>query len=147
MVHSYVVYEDGSLRLDVCKPDMRTPIKFAMFETHIPFETVTASSLDDFPKYHFHEFTFKRYPIVRLAEKVIKEKGTYGAVFNASNEIAVYAFLNHEMPFLMIEDIVNKLMEQHQNIKHPSLAQLVEVDALSRKQALEMIKEWRKEHA
>ena len=147
MVHSYIIYDNGLLRLDVCKPDMRTPIKFAMFETNIPFDTVTANSLDKFKDYHFHEFSFERYPIVRLAEKVIKEKGTYGAVFNAANEIAVYAFLNHEIPFLMIEEIVNKLMEENKNIIHPSLEQLIEVDRLTRGQTRAMIEDWRNKNA
>ena len=147
MVHSYIIYDDGSLRLDVCRPDMRTPIKFAMFETNIPFDTVTASSLDEFKDYHFREFTFERYPIVKLAELVIKEKGTYGAVFNASNEIAVYAFLNHEIPFLMIEELVNRLMKEHQNISHPSLEQLIDVDRLTRLQTKKYIEDWRRNNA
>ena len=147
MVHSYIIYDNGLLRLDVCKPDMRTPIKFAMFETNIPFDTVTANSLDELKDYHFHEFSFERYPIVRLAEKVIKEKGTYGAVFNAANEVAVYAFLNHEIPFLMIEEIVNKLMEENKNIIHPSLEQLIEVDRLTRGQTRAMIEDWRNKNA
>ena len=147
MIHSYIVYKDGSLRLDIDKPDMRKPIKFAMFETNIPFDTVVAHSLDEFPSYHFHEFTFARYPIVKLAELVIKEKGTYGAVFNAANEVAVYAFLNHEIPFLMIEEIVAKLMNEHKNTKHPSLDLLVETDKKTRKNALNLINEWRNRYA
>lgn len=144
MIHSYIVYKDGSLRLDVSKPDMRNPIKLALYEFMTYFKTVTAKSLDQFKDLHFHEFTFARYPIVKLAKYVIEQKGTYGAVFNASNEVAVHAFLKDEIPFLAIEDIVTTLMKKHTNVVHPSYEQIREIDLKTRENANEMIKKWRK---
>ena len=75
---------------------------------------------------------------------VIEKKGTYGAVFNASNEVAVNAFLKDQIPFLAIEEIVTTLMKKHQNIVHPSYEQIAEIDAKTRQNAYEMIKKWRK---
>ena len=143
MIHSYIVYKDGSLRLDISKPDMRNPIKLALYEFMTDFKTVSAQSLDQFKDLHFHDFSFKRYPIVKLAKYVIEQKGTYGAVFNASNEVAVNAFLKDEISFLAIEEIVNKLMKKHQNIVHPSYEQILEIDLKTRQEASEMIKKWR----
>ena len=144
MIHSYIVYKDGSLRLDMSKPDMRNPIKLALYEFMTDFKTVTAKSLDQFKDLHFHDFTFARYPIVKLAKYVIEQKGTYGAVFNASNEVAVNAFLKGEIPFLAIEDIVTTLMKKHTNVVHPSYEQIREIDLKTRENANEMIKKWRK---
>ncbi len=144
MIHSYIVYKDGSLRLDISKPDMRNPIKLALYEFLTDFKTVTADSLDQFKDLHFHDFTFERYPIVKLAKYVIEKKGTYGAVFNASNEVAVNAFLKDQIPFLAIEEIVTALMKKHQNIVHPSYEQIAKIDAETRQKASEMIKKWRK---
>lgn len=143
MIHSYIVYKDGSLRLDISKPDMRNPIKLALYEFMTDFKTVSAQSLDQFKDLHFHDFSFKRYPIVKLAKYVIEQKGTYGAVFNSSNEVAVNAFLKDEIPFLAIEEIVNKLMKKHQNIVHPNYEQILEIDLKTRQEASEMIKKWR----
>ena len=144
MIHSYIVYKDGSLRLDISKPDMRNPIKLALYEFLTDFKTATADSLDQFKDLHFHDFTFERYPIVKLAKYVIEKKGTYGAVFNASNEVAVNAFLKDQIPFLAIEEIVTTLMKKHQNIVHPSYEQIAKIDAETRQKASEMIKKWRK---
>ena len=144
MIHSYIVYKDGSLRLDISKPDMRNPIKLALYEFMTDFKTVTAKSLDQFKDLHFHDFTFARYPIVKLAKYVIEQKGTYGAVFNASNEVAVNAFLKDEIPFLAIEDVVTTLMKKHTNVVHPSYEQIREIDLKTRENANEMIKKWRK---
>lgn len=145
MIHSYVVYKDGSMRLDLSKPDMRNPIKLALYEFNTEFKTIIANSLDQFKDLHFHDFTFERYPIVKLAKYVINEKGTYGAVFNASNEVAVNAFLKDQIPFLAIEEIVNVLMKKHQNIVHPTYEQIAEVDKNTRKETYELIKKWRKD--
>ena len=81
--------------------------------------------------------------MVKWAEVVVKEKGTYGAVFNASNEVAVRAFLNHEIPFLAIEEIVDKLMKGHKNISNPTFEKIAEIDKKTRKNALILVKERR----
>ena len=142
-VHSYVIYKDNTLRADVSKPDMRNPIKLALYEFNTEFDTVVVPSLEAFKDLHFHQFDINRYPIVALAKTVIEKKGTFGAVFNAANEIAVHAFLNHEISFLTIEDIVNELMKKHKNIVSPSFEDIVKVDLNTRKEARELVKKWR----
>ena len=131
------------MRLDMSKPDMRNPIKLALYEFQTPFKTIVAESLDSFKDLHFHDFKMERYPIVKYAEKVINEKGTYGAVFNAANEVAVHAFLNHEIAFLTIERIVGELMDSHINIKNPSYQKIAEIDAKTRQNAAELVEKWR----
>ena len=142
-VHSYVQYQDGLLRLDMSKPDMRNPIKLALYEFKTPFNTAVTDSLDSLKDLHFHDFDIKRYPIVKYAEKVIEEKGTYGAVFNASNEVVVHAFLNHEIAFLTIEKIVGDLMDSHKNTKHPTYEKIAEIDTKTRQKAAELVRKWR----
>ena len=144
MIHSYVIYKDGTLRLDEGKPDMRIPIKYALYETLTDYKTVVAPNLEAFKNYHFYDFDIKRYPMVKYASIVINKKGTYGAVFNASNEVANYAFLNHEIDFLTIEKIISTLMDNHKNNPHPTLEDLLTVDRETRQQARELVKKWRK---
>lgn len=128
-LHSYLIYEDGLLRGELSKPDMRNPIKFALYEGKIPFKTQTFKSLDSLKNLHFHEFNKERYPLVELADTVLTKKGTYGAVLNRSNEVAVYAFLKGDISFLDIERIVFKCMKEHKNIVHPTLEQILKVDS------------------
>ena len=147
MIHSYVIYKDGTYRLDVGKPDMRNPIKLALYEFKIPFETVVSDGLSSFKDFHFHDFVLERYPIVSMAEKVIKKKGSYGAVFNAANEVAVNAFLNHEIPFLGIEEIINELMNKHRLQRSLDYQKIAKIDKKTRKNAMKLVKEWRNNHA
>ena len=143
-VHSYVLYNDGTMRLDVGKPDMRNPIRLALYEFLTNFKTVTVNDLSQIKKCHFHDFDINRYPMVKYAKTVIDNKGTYGAVFNAANEVAVHAFLNHQIPFLAIEEIINKLMKEHKNVKHPTFDEIVEIDAKTRQNAAKLIRNWSK---
>ena len=70
---------------------------------------------------------------------MIKEKGNLGAIFNASNEEAVYAFLDNKIPFLMIEEIIRKCLKEVLYIKHPTLAQIIKSDEKSREFARKLI--------
>ena len=138
-LHSYVVYENGLCRGELNKPDMRNPIKFALYEGEIPFDTVSFFDLRELKHLHFHEFDPDRYPMVSYSKTVLNEKGTYGAVLNASNEVAVNAFLNDEIAFLDIERIVTRCMKEHKNKKNPTISDLVKVDSLIREKAYKMV--------
>lgn len=144
MIHSLVKYNDGLYRLDHGKPDMRIPIKYALYEGCTDYKTVVVNDYHVYDKYHFHEFNKERYPITKWAKVVIEKKGTYGAVLNASNEVAVYAYLNDEIPFLMIEEIIDHFMDTHQNIVHPSYEMIELIDKSIRKQTREYIERRKK---
>ena len=119
---------------------MRNPIKFALYEGTIPFTTQTFNSLSDLKGLHFHKFDPNRYPLVSLAGKVLNEKGTYGAVLNRSNEVAVNAYLKDEIKFLDIEEIVFKCMSEHKNITSPTLEDILRVDEETNKKASELVR-------
>ena len=138
-VHSIVRYNDGTYRADVGKPDMRVPIKYALYQGLTSYQTVVTDNLDEIKNTSFGQFDIKRFPIINVAKKVIEEKGSLGAIFNASNEEAVRAFLNHEIPFLGIEKIINYCLAKQKNIKSPNYEQLKQVDVLTRQMVKEMI--------
>ncbi len=139
LVHSLVKYNNGCYRLDYGKPDMRTPIKWALYQGLTDFQTILVDDFYNYKKCHFHPFDINRYPVVKWAGVVIKEKGTYGAVFNACNEVAVNAFLNKKIPFLMIEEIINHFMDTHKKINNPNYETLELIDSVIRKQTKEYI--------
>lgn len=141
MIHSMVEYNGGSFRAEISYPDMKNPIYYAIHKGHCEFDTYISDDYHKFGDYHFHEFDIKRYPLVKFAEIVIKNKGTYGTVLNASNEVAVNAFLNDEIGFLDIEDIVFKMMEQHQNILNPTYEMIYQLDQNIRLKTHQLIKE------
>ena len=140
MIHSLVKYKDGTYRAEVSYPDMRNPIRFALYEGNIPFDTEVADDYHKYGPYHFHDFDINRYPIVRYAKMVMEKGGTYGAVFNASNEVAVYAYLKDEIPFLAIESLISRCMDEHVNQKAKDYQTLLKVDQKTRQYVRELIK-------
>lgn len=131
-VHSYVKYKNNLLRLEIGKPDMRVPIKYALYEGLSNFKTVTCNSLDELNKYHFSKLDEKRYPIIKLAKFIIEHKGTYGAVMNAANEIAVQEYLNNKIKFLEIENLIKNCLNNHNSVSHPDYETLKRVDLETR---------------
>lgn len=140
LIHSMILYKDGTYRAEINKPDMKNPIAFAIYEGNYPFKTYVSDNYAKFGPYHFHDFKIERYPIVRYAEVVINNKGTYGAVYNAANEVAVRAFLRKEIPFLAIESLVSKMMDKHKNITCPDYKTLLDIDLSTRKEVAMLIK-------
>ncbi|MBE6136540.1 MAG: 1-deoxy-D-xylulose-5-phosphate reductoisomerase [Erysipelotrichaceae bacterium] len=139
MIHSLVKYKDGTYRAEVSYPDMRNPIRFALYEGNIPFDTEVSDDYHKFGPYHFHDFDINRYPVVNHARTVMEKGGTYGAVFNASNEVAVHAYLKDEIPFLAIESLINRCMNEHHNEKAKDYETLLRVDQKTRKYVRELI--------
>ena len=127
-LHSYVSLISGGFRGEISKPDMRNPIKFALYQGNIPFKTSYFKSLDDLKGLHFHAFDMKRYPVIQFAKEVLERKGTLGTILNRSNEEAVRAFLNHQISFLDIEKVISLSMKNMRYIASPSLEEILKVD-------------------
>ena len=139
-VHSLVRYNDGSYRLDEGNPDMRVPIKYAIYEGACEYDLVYLNNLSDYKKSNLYEFDYDRFPIVKLAKKVIDEKGLLGAAFNASNEEAVYAFLNKEIKFPEIEKIIYFCVNSVKNIQNPSYEDIKSCDVSIRETVRKIVK-------
>ena len=140
-VHSIVRYNNGTYRLEYGKPDMRVPIKYALYLGLTDYKTVVTDDLGKVKNTSFGEFDIKRFPIVKVAKEVIDHHGTLGAIFNAANEVAVKAFLNHEISFLGIEKLINECLKRQQSVTRPTYNDLLKADYQTRELAKELIKE------
>ena len=138
-VHSLVHYKDELYRFDYGKPDMRVAIKYALYQGLTPYQTMVSDDLSKIKGTSFGAFDIKRFPIVNVAKRVIEEKGALGAIFNASNEVAVAAFLNHQISFLGIERIINDCLKQVKNMTRPSYLDLKRIDTQTRELAHKLI--------
>ncbi|MCE5284749.1 MAG: 1-deoxy-D-xylulose-5-phosphate reductoisomerase [Pelosinus sp.] len=140
IIHSMVEYQDGAVMAQLGQPDMRVPIQYALtFPDRAPSE---------FPRLNFDKLsglTFEKpdtvtFPALTLAYEAGKIGGTLPCVFNAANEIAVYAFLRGEIQFLDIIDSIRHTMKQHQVIKEPVLEEIFTADSWARSYTEEYLK-------
>ncbi len=141
IVHSMIRMQDGALLAQLGTPDMREPIQYALtYPERLPLK---AKHLEfkDLLTLTFESPRWDDFPALRLAYEVGRKGSYYPAIFNAANEMAVYAFLRKEIPFLGIYETVQRTVEAYKESTSMSLDQLFEVDAWARKKAEEILKE------
>jgi 1-deoxy-D-xylulose-5-phosphate reductoisomerase len=139
IVHSMVVFEDGSIKSQMGLPDMKLPIQYAMaFPQRIP---------NKLPRYNFKKpntLTFeepdvKTFRNLTLATNALFKGGNLPCVLNAANEIAVFAFLRNRLGFLDMTDLVERTMAKMPFIKNPTLEEYFESDGEARTFAASLI--------
>jgi len=135
IVHALVEFVDGSLLAQLSHSDMRFPIQYAVtWPERVP------NSLEplDFSRVGNLEFHAPRradFPALDLAVRAGTLGGTLPAVLNASNEVAVEAFLAGKIPFPRIWEIVARVMDSCPHAVRPALDQILEADRLARTRA------------
>jgi 1-deoxy-D-xylulose-5-phosphate reductoisomerase len=136
IVHSLVEFIDGSLKAQLSWPDMRLPIQYALsYPQRWPNPELPRIDWNRINSLSFEPVDYDRFPCLKLAVDAGKSGGTYPAVLCATDEVAVELFLSHKISFADIAKIVQKTLEQHQNISQPSLEEILAVDAWAREYA------------
>ncbi|MBE9913216.1 1-deoxy-D-xylulose-5-phosphate reductoisomerase [Paenibacillus donghaensis] len=138
IIHSFVEFKDTSIIAQLGNPDMRVPIQYALTYPERWESPSKRLSLAEVGKLHFREMDFGRFPCLRAAYDCGKMGGTATTAFNAANEVAVARFLRKEISFLQIEDIIERVLDQHSNIPEPELAEIEACDKLTREIAAKL---------
>jgi len=128
IIHSMVEFEDGSVKAQLGTPDMKLPIQYALYYPErrylagdrLDFTALSGIIIDKPDRETFKGLDF--------AYKSINIGGSMPTVFNAANEKAVAMFLNKDIEFLQIYDIIEKCMETHEVISNPTLEQIFETE-------------------
>ena len=138
VVHSFVEFVDGVVKAEVGFPDMRKPIQAAITHPHrVPIEhnpfDLVGTDLT------FEEPDFEAFPCLALGYEAGRTGGTAPAVLNAADEIAVAAFLEEQVSFGDISDIVASALSSHESDIPRSIEDILEVDAWARAFAAETV--------
>ena len=129
IIHSMVEYVDGAIIAELGTPDMKLPIQYALYypeRRRLPGERVDFWSLN---KLEFEKPDMDTFYGLKLAYEAGKKGGTLPTVFNAANELAVRQFLNREIKYLEIVEIIEDCMKAHRNIENPSLQEILDTEA------------------
>ncbi len=139
VIHSLVQYVDGSVLAQLGNPDMRTPIAHALAWPQRHSSGVAALNLFDIARLDFEPPDVQRFPCLRLAFDAVAAGGTAPAVLNAANEVAVARFLNGELGFTEIAEVVERTMDGFTHREADSLEELLAVDAEARRLAEQQV--------
>lgn len=135
LIHSLVEFSDGSVIAQLGWPDMKLPIQYALswpkrWSQPLPeFDLVKASTMT------FFEPRYDDFPCLKLAFEAGKAGGILPCVMNAANEIAVAAFMNKQIGFMQIPEVIGNTIESFKNEPATSIDQLIGFDIESRKKA------------
>src|SRR5690606_22473868 len=124
-------------------PDMRTPIAYGMAWPKRINSGVQNLDLFAIAELNFEKPDEDSFACLRLAREAFALGGTMPAVLNAANEIAVAAFLQEQIRFTDIPELISAVMQQHQVQPANAIEPILAADNWARAQG----KVWLEQHA
>jgi 1-deoxy-D-xylulose-5-phosphate reductoisomerase len=120
-------------------PDMRVPISYALHYPEREDVPVTQLDLADLGQLTFERPDEQTFPCLRLAREAAAAGGTAPCVLNAANEVAVQAFLDEEIGFTAIAEVIERALDMHEPAPVRHFSDLYRADAEARIGARELI--------
>ena len=120
IIHSMVQFKDGAVMAQLGSPDMRIPIQYALA---YPKREYLNSERIDFAKLAqmtFFKPDLERFPCLGLAYKALSAGGNMTCIMNAANEMAVKEFMNSQIQFGEIPQVISETMERAGFMANPS---------------------------
>lgn len=125
VIHSMVEYTDGAVIAELGTPDMKLPIQYALYYPERRYLKGDRLDFWKLGKLDFEKPDMDTFYGLALAYEAGREGGTLPTVFNAANELAVSMFLDRQIKYLEIIEIIEDCMRAHKKIVAPTLEQIL----------------------
>ncbi len=136
IVHSMVEYHDGSVIAVMAIPDMTIPIAHVLaYPDLLDLGYLPSLDLAEAGSLTFEQPDLSCFPCLQLAFDALRAGGTMPAVANAANEVAVARFLERDIHFTEIPEIIRKAMAAHRPQSYSSVEELLAADDWARHHA------------
>jgi 1-deoxy-D-xylulose-5-phosphate reductoisomerase len=135
VVHCLVEFLDGAMLAQLSPSSMTFPIQHALLYPERAAGVEPPLDLTRLVQLDFRPVDEGRFPMFRLATQAMSAGGIAPAVFNASNEVAVEAFLKERIPFLAIPEIVSQCLSVTANFEPSGLPDVLRADLEAREAA------------
>ena len=129
VIHSMVQFDDGAVIAHLGTPDMELPIQYALYYPERRFLAGERLDFWSIGQITFEKPDMENFPGLALAYEAGRIGGTMPTVFNAANERAVAKFLNREISYLTITDMIEGAMKGHTVKENPSVDEILEAEA------------------
>lgn len=129
VIHSMVEFEDGAVIAQLGTPDMKLPIQYALYYPERRFLAGDRLDFWSIGQITFEKPDMENFPALSLAYEAGRTGGTMPTVFNAANERAVAKFLNKEISYLTITDMIEGAMRGHTVKENPTVSEILEAEA------------------
>ncbi len=143
IVHAMVEMIDGTSLAFISPPDMKLPIQFILtYPERVP--SPCSLAISEFNKLSFFPPDEKKFPALRLSREAGEKGGTYPATLNASNEVAVEAFLEGKIGFHSIWEICDEVLSRHQPCLNPGWKEILSADSWAREVTRKIVENYAK---
>ena len=140
IVHSMVEFADGSTLAQLSYSNMCFPIQYAVtWPDRVP-NTLPPLDFSKLSRLEFFTPRYDDFPALNLARRAGETGGTLPAVMNAANEVAVAGFLDRQVRFPDIWQIVEEVMNRHTSVAHPDVDAILQADQWARGEAQGYVK-------
>lgn len=139
IVHSLVQFQDGSIKAQLGVPDMKLPIQYALTYPDRLQNDFKRFSFVDYPNLTFEAPDMEAFRNLKLAYQALERGGNSPCILNGANEIVVEAFLQDQISFLGMSDVIEETLCQISWQDDLKLADYLYYDAESRRVARSLI--------
>lgn len=139
VIHSFVEFIDGAVLAQLAPPDMRMPIQYALTYPDRVNSQPVQLNWSSLRRLDFQKASTRRFPCLRLAREAMKKGGALPCALNAADEVAVAAFLNHQIPFLAIPEVVESVLAKTPSTKLNLISDVLASDSEARRMASESV--------
>ena len=145
IIHSMVMFRDGSVLAQLGNPDMKVPIQLALTDPYRADSETRRLDLAEIGQLTFERPDLEVFPCLRLAYEAASKGGTLPAVMNGANEQAVDFFLKKQMNFTDIPYIIEQVMKAHLSgqgesfMETPALEDILRCDAWAKEEVRRMV--------
>lgn len=139
VVHSAVEYKDFSMIAQLGVPDMKIPIQYALLYPEREYCPTKQLSLTDYGTISFKKPDIDTFECLKYCIEAAKIGGNIPAVANGANEEAVRLFLNGDIKFLQIGELVGKAIKEIAFHKIEKLQDVLDADKAAREFVLHNI--------
>ncbi len=128
VIHSAVEFEDGGIIAQMGTPDMKLPIQYALFYPNRRFLGGSRVNFFELGMLTFEKPDMNTFSGLRLAYQAAKQGGSMPTVYNAANELAVSKFLNRQIKYLEITELIEAAMNHHKIVQNPTVSGILNIE-------------------
>jgi 1-deoxy-D-xylulose-5-phosphate reductoisomerase len=139
IIHSMIALCDGAMLAQMGIADMQEAIAYALA---FPGRIALRQPLPDLVQLGgltFRHPDLKRFPCLQLAFDALKQGDSMSNVMNAANEVAVQAFLDNQLPFICIPEVISATMAAHTPQRATDLEHILTIDSWARQEAQSLV--------
>lgn len=140
IIHSLVEFIDGSSLTQLGAPDMKVPISYALSFPERISSGVSGINLSLTEDLQFEAPDLEKFRCLKLAYDCLEQGGSYPIEINATNEVAVDAFLNKKIKFTQISELIEIALNEAKSSTIKNIEDILVVDLQARMKAKHLLK-------